>query len=146
MGRSLARWRALTGQQKSQLVLLAIALPATGALIRLLGFQKAAKACARMGGQAPLRPSSAQDLEDAQAFARLAAVAGRHGPVTTTCLRQSLVVRAWLRRRGLDAQLKIGVRKNGAVMDAHAWVELDGVPLAQPNLDHAAFNAPDLGA
>ena len=146
MCRSLARWHALTGQQKSQLVLLAVALPVTGALIRLFGFQKAAQACARIGGQATLRPTSAQDLEDAQAFARLAGIAGRRGPVTTTCLRQSLVVRAWLRRRGLDAQLKIGVRKTGGVMDAHAWVELDGVPLAQPNLDHAPFQAPDLGA
>ena len=142
MGRSLARWRALTGQQKSQLVLLAVALPVTGALIRLFGFQKAAQACARIGGQATLRPTSAQDLEDAQAFARLAGIAGRRGPVTTTCLRQSLVVRAWLRRRGLDAQLKIGVRKTGAVVDAHAWVELDGVPLAQAPLTHHPFETP----
>jgi hypothetical protein len=146
MGRSLARWRALTGQQKLQLMLLAVALPVTGALIRVFGFQRAAKICARAGGEAPLRPCTAQDLEQAQAYARLAGIAGRRGPVTTTCLRQSLVVRAWLRRRGLDAQLRIGVRKNGAVMDAHAWVELDGVPLAQPNLGHAAFQAPDLGA
>ena len=146
MGRSLARWRALTGQQKLQLAWLALALPVTGLLIRLLGFQRAARFCARLGGEAPLRPSSPQDVRDAQAFARLAGIAGRRGPVTTTCLRQSLVVRAWLRRRGLDAQLRIGVRKNGGVMDAHAWVELDGVPLAQPRLDHAAFRAPDLGA
>ena len=139
MGRSLARWRALTGQQKSQLVLLAVALPVTGALIRLFGFQRAAKFCARVGGQAPLRPTSAQDLEDAQAFARLAGIAGRRGPVTTTCLRQSLVVRAWLRRRGLDAQLKIGVKKNGAALDAHAWVELEGRPLAQKKITHAPF-------
>jgi hypothetical protein len=146
MGASLARWRSLSGRQKSQLVLLAIALPATGALIRLVGFQKAAKVCARIGGQAPLRQTSAQDLEDAQTFASLAGIAGRRGPVTTTCLRQSLVVRAWLRRRGLDARLKIGVRKTGDAMDAHAWVELDGVALAQPKRDHAPFPAPDLGA
>ncbi len=146
MGRSLARWRALTGQQKAQLVLLAVALPATGALIRLVGFQKAGKICARIGGQAPLRAVGADDLQQAEAFAQLAAIAGRRGPVTTTCLRQSLVVRAWLRRRGLDAQLRIGVRKTGGVMDAHAWVELDGVPLAQPKLDHAPFQSPDLGA
>lgn len=146
MARSLARWRALTGQQKAQLVLLVVALPATGALIRLVGFQKAARVCARVAGQAPLRPSAAGDLPQAEAFAQLAAIAGRRGPVTTTCLRQALVVRAWLRRRGLNAQLRLGVRKSNGVMDAHAWVELDGVPLAQANLDHGAFQAPDLGA
>jgi hypothetical protein len=139
MGRALAGWRALTGQQKRQLLVLAMVLPAIGALIRVAGFQRAAKACARLGGQAPLRPVGAGDLAQAEAYAQLAAIAGRRGPVTTTCLRQALAVRTWLRRRGLDAQLKIGVKKNGEALDAHAWVELEGVPLAQTNLTHHPF-------
>ncbi|MCX7033180.1 MAG: lasso peptide biosynthesis B2 protein [Arenimonas sp.] len=139
MGRSLAGWRALTGQQKRQLVVLATVLPAIGALIRVAGFQRAAKACARVGGQAPLRPATADDLAQAEAYAQLAAIAGRRGPVTTTCLRQALAVRTSLRRRGLDAQLKIGVKKNGETLDAHAWVELEGVALAQSQLTHHPF-------
>ena len=37
----------------------------------------------------------------------------------------------WLRRRGLASQLRIGARRNGDTLDAHAWVELAGTPLAQ---------------
>jgi hypothetical protein len=139
MGRALAGWRALNGQQKRQLVVLAMVLPAIGALIRVAGFQRAAKACSRLVGQAPLRPLAPGDLAQAEAYAQLAAIAGRRGPVTTTCLRQALAVRTWLRRRGLDAQLRIGVKKNGEALDAHAWVELEGTPLAQNNLTHAPF-------
>ena len=146
MRRAIARWRALTGQQRTWLLLLLVALPATGALVRFFGFQRAAKICVGFGGKAPLRPCSNQDIADAQSFANLAAIAGRHGPVSATCLRQALVVRAWLRRRGFDAQLKIGVKKNGVALDAHAWVELEGVALAQPNLSHPPFKAHDLGA
>jgi len=142
---ALARWRALDGRQKRQLLLLSLALPATGAMIRLFGFKRAARVCDRLGGQRPPRAASPADIDAAQSLARLAGIAGRRGPVSASCLRQALVLRAWLRRRGLDAQLKIGVRRQGEAVDAHAWVELAGVALAQDALDHSAFPASDLG-
>jgi len=44
-------------------------------------------------------------------------------PFEATCLKQSLIFcRAW-RRRGLTAELRIGVQKEGGVFAAHAWVE-----------------------
>lgn len=145
MDRALARWRALDGQQKRQLVLLSLALPATGGLIRMFGFNRAARICDRLGGRQPPRPATPRDISDAQSLASLAGIAGRRGPISASCLRQALVVRAWLRCRGLDAQLKIGVRKQGETVDAHAWVELAGVALAQAELGHTAFPTPDLG-
>ena len=87
--------------------------------------------------QAP--PLASTTMADAQRIAELAAIAGRRGPLNTTCLRQALAVQWWLRRRGLDAQLRIGARKVGDSLDAHAWVELDGTPLAQDDLLHTAF-------
>ena len=146
MMRFVARWRELTGQQKAQLLLLLVALPATGALIRIFGFQKASKICARVVSSAPLRPTTSEDIADAESLASLAAIAGRRGPVSASCLRQSLVVRACLRQRGLDAQLKIGVKKDVNGLDAHAWVELDGIALGQRDLSHQPFKAVDLGA
>jgi len=44
-------------------------------------------------------------------------------PVEGTCLKQSLVFCRVRRRRGLPAELKIGVQKNEGVFAAHAWVE-----------------------
>jgi hypothetical protein len=139
MRAALTRWRQLSGAQKKQLVLLAMALPAAGASLRLLGYRRTASACQRMAGQRPVRPATAQDLLDAESLAQLANIAGRRGPLPATCLRQALVLHAWLRRRGLDAKLKIGVQKAAGTVDAHAWVELEGIALAQPNLTHRPF-------
>jgi hypothetical protein len=44
-------------------------------------------------------------------------------PVEGTCLKQSLVFCRIRRRRGLPAELRIGVRKSDGLLDAHAWVE-----------------------
>ena len=48
----------------------------------------------------------------------------RRVPWRADCLVQALAGERWLRRRGIAAQIVIGVRKNGpAPLDAHAWLE-----------------------
>lgn len=42
------------------------------------------------------------------------------------CLRQSLILFGMLRRRSIPAELRIGVRRVGDHLNAHAWVEYDG--------------------
>ena len=79
-------------------------------------------------------------LPDAHRLAELAAIAGRRGAFEASCLRQSLVVWWWLRRQGLSPQLRIGTLGSGETFAAHAWVELDGVALAQPDLQHRPFD------
>ena len=57
-----------------------------------------------------------------------------HGPVGRgrgTCLERSFGLARLLRRHGHDAHLVIGVR-DGTLEDGHAWVELDGAPLGEP--------------
>jgi hypothetical protein len=49
-------------------------------------------------------------------------------PFDSRCLVQSLVLTRMLARRGITAQLVIGVEP-GPEFSAHAWVEADGVPL-----------------
>ncbi|HSH43988.1 MAG TPA: lasso peptide biosynthesis B2 protein [Arenicellales bacterium] len=43
-----------------------------------------------------------------------------------TCLSRSLALYPWLRRQGIDAQLRIGVHKDGHGLTAHAWLESGG--------------------
>jgi Transglutaminase-like superfamily len=43
-----------------------------------------------------------------------------------SCLRRSLVLTALLRQRGHPAVLCVGVRREGAHIRAHAWVECGG--------------------
>ena len=70
-------------------------------------------------------PASRDDINAACRLAQLAAIAGRHGAVAATCLRQSLLVYGWLRWRGLDPKLLLGIMPENGSFQAHAWVELE---------------------
>jgi hypothetical protein len=79
--------------------------------------------------RAPRRPTRAvaeEDLRQAVRYARLIALAARHHAVPAHCLHRALVLHCWLLDAGLASQLRIGVRKEGADLKAHAWVELGG--------------------
>lgn len=45
------------------------------------------------------------------------------------CLQRSVALCLWLERLGFCGELKIGVRKDGEILRAHAWVELNGLVL-----------------
>lgn len=57
---------------------------------------------------------------------RFASAAYRLLPIKGTCLRESLVLYALLRRRGAAPRLCVGVRKDGVELAAHAWVTCGG--------------------
>lgn len=44
-----------------------------------------------------------------------------------TCLAEAAVAYTMLRRRGHDPRLRIGVRRAASALEAHAWVECDGM-------------------
>jgi SAM-dependent methyltransferase len=44
----------------------------------------------------------------------------------TTCLVEALAADCMLRRRGYSPAVRIGVRRGARIIDAHAWVELEG--------------------
>ncbi len=62
----------------------------------------------------------------ARKIARMVLVAAKHGFHRSSCLEKSLVLWWLLKRKGIDAQLRIGVQKEDSVFAAHAWLELDG--------------------
>jgi len=66
------------------------------------------------------------DGRQATRAAWLVEVAARCLRPRPTCLAKALVVSWLLRRRGVPAQLVIGVSKARGQLQAHAWVELDG--------------------
>lgn len=136
------RWAALSGRDKRRLLALTALLPAIDLALRTIGLrgtQRLLGLGTRLQTAATKRPTTDPVVEDAQQLAQLASIAGRHGLYANTCLRQALAVQWWLRRRGLPARLRIGARRTGDGLDAHAWVELAGVPLAQGNELPPAF-------
>ncbi|MFV0276388.1 MAG: lasso peptide biosynthesis B2 protein [Parahaliea sp.] len=72
-------------------------------------------------------PAAADDNAlDLEGIARLCAAAARHHLRPMNCLRRTLALRRMLRRRRLDAQVHIGVRRKAAVLEAHAWLSWRG--------------------
>ena len=72
------------------------------------------------------RAVDAAALLRARRYARFIDLAARHHPLRARCLHRSLALQGWLRREGLPSTLRIGVRREGGAMLAHAWVELAG--------------------
>jgi hypothetical protein len=61
---------------------------------------------------------------------RFASAAYRLLPIESTCLRESLVLYALLRRRGATPRFCVGVKRDGLELAAHAWIACDGSDVA----------------
>ena len=102
-----------------------VLLPALWIALRILGLR-------RLAGWIERRPLAQSEIDRPTAIdeaVRAVARASRRGAGRGTCLSQSLALVHLLRRRGIQSALRLGVRKSGERMEAHAWVEADGVVL-----------------
>ena len=54
------------------------------------------------------------------------------GPVRARCLPIALVQYRFLIEQGRSAQLVIGIPEESESIDAHAWVEIDGIDVGPP--------------
>jgi hypothetical protein len=89
---------------------------------------------ARLGGE---RGSGEETgTLDARRAARLVEGAASFYPLRATCLKKSLVLYRILRRRGVPAELRLGVRKAEGDFTAHAWVESRGDILLGGGIAH----------
>jgi hypothetical protein len=88
-------------------------------------------AIATSRGYLPGEPSAAE-LERALRYARWINAASRRHYVRGQCLHRSLVLHCWLQREGLPSRLRIGVRKAGNDLQAHAWVALGQQAVSDP--------------
>lgn len=70
----------------------------------------------------------------------LVAVASRCVP-QAHCLTRSVAAQMLLARQGDLARMKIGVRKHGDSLDAHAWLEYEGVALSESEVHLSRFTA-----
>ena len=93
----------------------------------------------RLRDDAPLRAGGrglAARVDPLRA-ARLVDAVAASLPLRPRCLARSLALRSLLRRQGVDARLRLGVRKDGSLLDAHAWVEADGVMVGEAGEGYA---------
>lgn len=122
------RMRALPLRDKGLLAGCAVGLPLIAAALRLWDFRRVASVL-RGTGSAPAT-AGGEPREHraglAHGLAALVRAAARRGPYRARCLEESLLLWWLLRRRGIEGRLRLGVRKDGSLLVAHAWVELDG--------------------
>ncbi|MGH8105780.1 MAG: lasso peptide biosynthesis B2 protein [Arenimonas sp.] len=140
MRRTWARWQGLSFQEKKWLLSMLIQLPIISAALRIFGFNRSHAWLLGHSRKVDFILADAAALQTSERLAELANIAGRRGAVTATCLRQAMLLQWWLRRRGLDAKLKLGARMDDGQFDAHAWVELEDQALGQGALNHRAFD------
>ena len=120
--RRLRRFLALPGVDKYQLARAWLALAAIDVRLRTRGFLRLTQ---RIERPRAFHDVSSAEIEEAKRMARWLDRASRHHIVGAHCLHRSLALHAALRRRSLESVLRIGVRKEGMLLRAHAWVELD---------------------
>ncbi len=121
-----------------------VMLPLVSLSLRLRGFHST-----RLTLQKTLRHSTPQmdsaSLNKQVALtAHMVNAADRRGPVHPSCLAKSLTLWWLLGRQGITSRLRIGIRKENDKLQAHAWVEREGVALNEPEERHrhyAAFEA-----
>jgi hypothetical protein len=58
-------------------------------------------------------------------------IAARRGPFRPACLARALALQCLLRLRGLETELRIGVRQGADGLEAHAWLETGGIPILE---------------
>lgn len=108
-----------------------LALLATRLHLKAFGFGRSVARARRMGARGPAsaasHASAAVDDGLAARTAHRVAVAGAFFPGRAVCLEQSLALYVLLRRRGVPAELRLGVVPSPFY--AHAWVEVDGAPV-----------------
>lgn len=139
MGRRLQGWQRLSGPERVRIAGLALMLVPIHASLLAFGYTRTRQWLERLSAAPNRRTPSSSDMTEACRLAELASIAGRHGLVDASCLRQSLLVYFLLRRRSLAPALMLGVRRQGSEMDAHAWVQLGDMALGQTELTHTAL-------
>ena len=103
-------------------------LPMTALGLRLMGFNFVQSALS-LGLPAPVYSTDARSMVKAQQIAKMVRVAVVYGLFCATCLPQSMVLWRFLQGQGIGCHLRLGARSENGNLEAHAWVEVDGVAL-----------------
>jgi hypothetical protein len=56
-----------------------------------------------------------------------------------TCLVRSLALWALLKKHGVEAEIRIGLRKREGSLEGHAWVEFDGVAMNEDGAEAGSY-------
>lgn len=143
MNKRISQLRALSIEQWSVLLLSMLLLPLVALSLQVFGLNKTRAQMAKFTGATPLDTTpETEQLKIAQDTARMVVVAANHGLYPANCLKRSLLIWWLLARRGIDVEVKIGVRKSQDGFQAHAWIEYGNMVLPDLTHNQAKFRSP----
>ena len=133
--------RVLSAAELALLPVVIVVLAATRLALTRVGYRRT---LSRLSATLPA-PGPRPDLSRARSVARVTDVAATLLPGPYRCLPRSLTVWSLLRLRHSPCELRLGVRRSEpGGLEAHAWVECDGVAVTddeQATVSFAAFSS-----
>jgi hypothetical protein len=127
MIRAFRRLPGLPRDERRMLIGAAAMLPLVTLSLWIVGLKSTSSMLARFSSSTGTRHALAVDpSQRAVRVGALVAAASAYGLVRGTCLAQSLTIAWLLRRRGILTDLRIGVCRQHARLEAHAWIEYRG--------------------
>ena len=135
MWERLRRFKSLPAPARGLFVRAAVLLPWVALRLKLQGF-RATNNSLQNSDEKFTAPDDGQGAERVRLTAWMVRAAARHGMGSPSCLEESLVLVHLLRKQGIESQLRIGVKKNIAKFEAHAWVECGGIALNESDALH----------
>ena len=122
--RRLRKYFALSPSGRAIVLRSLMLLPMVTALLRVRGMAHTTVFLGRLGGRAEHDHGTLAPREVARLVNAAASVLRAH------CLSRSLVLSHLLRNRGILTEIRLGVSKlSEEGLSAHAWVELNGLPI-----------------
>ncbi|HKD51362.1 MAG TPA: lasso peptide biosynthesis B2 protein [Candidatus Acidoferrum sp.] len=144
MLKSLRRFSALERAAQTLLLRALVMLPLVALSLRFRGFDATRSTLRKTISSVTPQTDSVSLSKQIALTAHMMNAADRHGLVHPSCLVKSLTLWWLLGRQGIGSELRVGVRKEGRNLEAHAWVEREGIALNEPEERHhhyAAFDA-----
>jgi len=140
----LRRFSALEQTAQTLFLRAIVKLPLVALSLKFRGFETTRSALRKKASSATRQTDSLSLDKQIALTAHMVNAADRHGLVHPSCLVKSLTLWWLLGRQGIPSELRVGVRKEGGNLEAHAWVEREGIALNEPEERHrhyAAFDA-----
>jgi hypothetical protein len=105
-------------------------LPLVTVTLRVLSFRRTTELLARLGSASRRRVTNQHNrMEDLYRASNVVSLAAKHSIVPVSCLPRALTLLWLLNRRGVEAELRVGLRTRAGRLESHAWVESGGLPL-----------------
>jgi hypothetical protein len=138
------RFRRLSGSERRIVVEAIAAIAATRVGLRIAGFQRWRSLLDRFSridraGSGEFSCGIFSSSGFSSEISRLTFSTANSLFFHSSCLERSLALWWMLRRRGVDARLQLGARKDGPQFEAHAWVEVAGAVLGDSSGERERF-------